>query len=96
MAGLIDVGNNVKSNALSGMRRLSDLELAREREEKQLDRQDEADHRSNQMAGASMGAAIGGTAAMGSAAMGATLGAWAGPVGMAIGAATGYLIGSLF
>lgn len=82
MAGLIDVGNNVKSNALSGMRRLSDLELAREREEKQLDRQDEADHRSNQMAGAGMGATVGFI--------------FGGPAGAAIGAAGGYLIGSLF
>jgi hypothetical protein len=96
MAGLIDVGNNVKSSALSGMRRLSDLELAREREEKQLDRQDEADRRSNQMTGAGMGAMAGGTAAMGSAAMGVKFGAWAGPVGIAAGAIGGFILGSLF
>lgn len=88
MAGMIDVGNSMKTNALSGMQRLSELEQARKQEEEKLDAADAADHKSNMMAGAGLGAAAG---YMGAAAMGVT-----GPVGMAIGFVGGTLLGSLF
>lgn len=88
MAGMIDVGNNMKTNALSGMVRLSELEQAREQTEKALDAQDAAAHKSNMMAGAGLGAAAG---YLGAEAMSVT-----GPVGMAIGFVGGTILGSLF
>lgn len=90
MAGLIDVGNDYRSKALSGMQRLSDMEIARKNEEKQLDAADAADRKSNIMGGAAMGAFAGG---MG---YGASLGLVGGPVGFAVGAIGGALLGSLF
>lgn len=63
MPGMIDVGNSMKRNSLAGMQRLENLEGVRERTKEGLDAKDEADHKSNQMSGAGLGAAIGGTAA---------------------------------
>ena len=84
MAGLASIGNNVKTNALSGMRRLSDLERQREQEEKALDRQDKADRQSNQMSGAGLGAMAGAMMYSGN------------PYAMAAGAIIGFATGSLF
>jgi len=92
MAGLISIGMNTKSNALRGMRRLTSLEKAREREEKMLDAQDKADRRQNQVGLATLGG-MGG--AMLGAKMGA-LGAFGGPIGFGVGAGLGFLAGSLF
>ena len=90
MAGLISIGMNTKSNALRGMRRLTSLEKAREREEKALDAQDKADRRQNQMGLAAAGGTAG---AMIGASTGTAVG---GPIGFVVGAGLGFLAGSLF
>lgn len=82
MAGMIGVGNNMKADALAGMRRLSDLERAREQTEENLDRQDATDKTQNQMSMTAMGATAGGYAY--------------GPIGAVVGGAVGFLAGSLF
>jgi len=89
MGGLIGLGNSMKTDALSGMRRLSELEQKREQTEEALDMQDKADRRNNQITGATMGAMAG-------ASLGAKAGSVGGPYGMVIGAAVGFLAGSLF
>ena len=86
MGGMLGVGQNMQANALSGMKRLSDLETSRELTKESLDRKDEQDRKSNQMGMAGLGFAAG------SAMLGSSLGMVAGPIG-AIG---GYLLGSLF
>ena len=82
MGGLIGTGNSMKSDALAGMRRISDLEQSRENTEEALDQQDAADKKTNQMSMAASGMMIG-----------AQVG---GPYGAAIGGAIGFLAGSLF
>jgi hypothetical protein len=89
MAGMLDVGNSVKVNALAGMRRLTDLEKAREDEEEALDRRDAQDKKSNQMTAAGLGA-------MGGMALGSQIASVGGPAGAVIGGVVGYLAGSLF
>ena len=87
--GLIGTGNSMKSDALAGMRRISDLEQSRENTEEALDQQDAADKKSNQMTMTSMGAMAG-------AMYGAKAGSVGGPLFAVIGGAIGFLAGSLF
>lgn len=92
MAGLIQLGNSARNNAIQGLNTATELEQKRKEEGKMAKAADQA--QDTNMIG--MGAAGGLMAGLGSAGMGAQFGVAAGPVGMLAGAALGYAFGELF
>jgi len=86
------LGSSYKTQALSGLRDLSQMEQQRDAANKQMESADSASKMSTTFTGAGLGAAVG----LMSGSPLASLGMAAGPVGALAGAAAGYLFSSLF
>jgi len=93
MGGILGTGQQMQGQAISGLRRASEVESQRDAANEQIEAGEKAQKVNTTASGAGTGAAIG--AGIGIA-QGAAYGGVAGPVGMLVGAIAGYLLSEVF